>query len=131
VFLAGQRGQDYRGLDTPIGTLASLCDTRRRADDHLSFVAGISPNQRKALAERGVTSVASRGWLFPRSRRLNAAETPHGCESASRQAFKCKVERRGMSVADGLDAGLAWESFVRESLEQTGRESLEKALRDY
>ena len=30
-----------------------LCDNRRRADDHLSLVAGISRNQRKALAERG------------------------------------------------------------------------------
>jgi len=36
-----------------------LCDTRRRADDHLSFVAGISRNQRKALAGRGVTTVAA------------------------------------------------------------------------
>jgi predicted RecB family nuclease len=36
----------------------SLCDTRRRADDHTSLVAGISRNQRKALAERAVSTVA-------------------------------------------------------------------------
>jgi uncharacterized protein len=36
----------------------SLCDTRRRADDHTSLVAGISRNQRKALAGRGVSTVA-------------------------------------------------------------------------
>ena len=36
-----------------------LCDTRRRADDHPSLVAGISRNQRKALAERGVSTVAA------------------------------------------------------------------------
>jgi predicted RecB family nuclease len=36
-----------------------LCDERRRADDHPSLVAGISRNQRKALAGRGITSVAS------------------------------------------------------------------------
>jgi predicted RecB family nuclease len=37
----------------------SLCDTRRREDDHPSLVAGISRNQRKALAERSVTTVAA------------------------------------------------------------------------
>ncbi len=36
-----------------------LCDDRRRADDHPSLVAGISRNQRKALAVRDVTSVAA------------------------------------------------------------------------
>jgi uncharacterized protein len=36
-----------------------LCDTRRRDDDHTSLVAGISRNQRKALAGRGVTTVAA------------------------------------------------------------------------
>jgi len=35
-----------------------LCDKRRRHDDHLSLVAGISRNQRKALGERGVSTVA-------------------------------------------------------------------------
>jgi uncharacterized protein len=36
-----------------------LCDTRRREDDHPSLVAGISRNQRKALAERDVNTVAA------------------------------------------------------------------------
>jgi predicted RecB family nuclease len=36
----------------------SMCDTRRRADDYPSLVAGISRNQRKALAEHGVSTVA-------------------------------------------------------------------------
>src|SRR5271169_6171493 len=36
-----------------------LCDERRRADDHPSLVAGISQNQRKALALRGVTTVSA------------------------------------------------------------------------
>ena len=35
-----------------------LCDKRRRDDDHLSSVAGISRNQRKALGERRVSTVA-------------------------------------------------------------------------
>ena len=37
----------------------SLCDTRRRDDDHTSLVAGISRNQRKALAGRDVNTVAA------------------------------------------------------------------------
>jgi uncharacterized protein len=34
-----------------------VCDARRRDDDHLSLVAGITRNQRKALVERDVTTV--------------------------------------------------------------------------
>src|ERR1017187_1473071 len=37
----------------------SLCDTRRRDDDHTSLVAGISRNQRNALVGRGVSTVAA------------------------------------------------------------------------
>jgi predicted RecB family nuclease len=36
-----------------------LCDTRRRADDHPSLVAGISRSQRKALTGRGISTVAA------------------------------------------------------------------------
>jgi predicted RecB family nuclease len=36
-----------------------ICDKRRRDDDHLSFVAGISQNQRKVLVGCGVSTVAS------------------------------------------------------------------------
>lgn len=35
-----------------------LCDKRRRTDDYLSLVAGITRNQRKALVARDVTTVA-------------------------------------------------------------------------
>jgi uncharacterized protein len=37
---------------------ASVCDRRWHDDDHLSLVAGITRNQRKALAERDVNTVA-------------------------------------------------------------------------
>jgi uncharacterized protein len=40
-----------------------LCDKRWRDDDHLSLVAGISRNQRKALVERGIETVAQLGSL--------------------------------------------------------------------
>jgi hypothetical protein len=37
----------------------------------------------------------------------------------------------GMAVANGQDAGLAWESLVKGNLEQCECESVEKALRAY
>jgi len=37
----------------------------------------------------------------------------------------------GMEVADGTEAGLAWESLVRGSLDQAERERIEKALLAY
>jgi predicted RecB family nuclease len=37
----------------------------------------------------------------------------------------------GMKVADGTDAGLAWESLVRGSLDQNERNRIRKALLDY
>src|SRR5262245_35395581 len=39
------------------------CDTRLRQDDHLSLVAGISRNQRKALVERSIGTVVQLGKL--------------------------------------------------------------------
>ena len=39
------------------------CKARRRADDHLSLVAGIGRQQRRALVDRGVTTLAQLGAL--------------------------------------------------------------------
>ena len=39
------------------------CADRRRADDHLSLVAGITRSQRRKLADRGVTTMAGLGAL--------------------------------------------------------------------
>jgi hypothetical protein len=36
-----------------------------------------------------------------------------------------------MEVADGTDAGLAWESLIRGGLDQTERDRIRKALLDY
>ena len=40
-----------------------VCDKRRHNDDHLSLVAGITRNQRKALAKRNMTTVAALAHL--------------------------------------------------------------------
>ena len=37
----------------------------------------------------------------------------------------------GMAVADGVDAGLAWESLTRGGLDQAERERIRKALLEY
>ena len=37
----------------------------------------------------------------------------------------------GMEVANGQDAGLAWESLVRGALDQTDRDNIRKALLEY
>ena len=42
---------------------AAECTARRRADDHLSLVAGISGRQRRALTERGVATLEALGDL--------------------------------------------------------------------
>lgn len=42
---------------------SEVCEARRRADDHTSLVAGITRRQRKALAERGVTTLEALGEL--------------------------------------------------------------------
>ncbi len=42
---------------------AAECVARRRADDHLSLVAGISARQRRALTERGVPTLEALGDL--------------------------------------------------------------------
>jgi predicted RecB family nuclease len=42
---------------------SELCTVRRRADDHLSLVAGISARQRRALGQRGVRTLEALGEL--------------------------------------------------------------------
>jgi hypothetical protein len=37
----------------------------------------------------------------------------------------------GMQVADGQDAGLAWESLIRGGMDQVERDKMKKALLDY
>ena len=37
----------------------------------------------------------------------------------------------GMAVANGQDAGIAWQSLVKETLDQTERDRIRKALLEY
>ncbi len=75
-----------------------LCDKRRRTDDHLCLVAGITRNQRKTLATRNVVTVAELAKLdlTPNRRSTESAEQ-RWCESTNRHVSKWKAGRRGIS----------------------------------
>jgi uncharacterized protein len=87
----------------------SLCDTRRRDDDHLSFVAGISRNQRKALVERGVTTVAGLAKFTlppkPKIERIGDAALLRIREQARLQVQGREEDRLIYELVDGVEDG--------------------------
>jgi predicted RecB family nuclease len=87
----------------------SLCDTRRRADDHTSLVAGISRNQRKALAERSVSTVAALAKLTlptkPKIERIGAAALLRIREQAHLQVRGRDEGRLIYELLDGVEDG--------------------------
>jgi len=91
----------------------SICDTRRRADDHTSLVAGISRKQRKALAERAVSTVADLAKLpippKPKIERIGAAALLRIREQARLQVQGREERRLIYELLDGVedDNGLA------------------------
>jgi predicted RecB family nuclease len=85
----------------------SLCDTRRRDDDHLSFVAGTSRNQRKSLAERGVSTVAGLAKFTlppkPRIERIGDAALTRIREQARLQVQGREEGRLIYELVDGVE----------------------------
>jgi uncharacterized protein len=65
---------------------AAVCAARRRADDHLSLVAGISARQRRALVGRGVATLEALGDLplpmTPRARSCVSGSRPGSSSGA-------------------------------------------------
>ena len=76
-----------------------VCADRRRADDHLSLVAGIAGSQRRALVERGITTVAALAELplafDPPLDRASAA-------SLARIREQARLQVQGRAVAPHL-----------------------------
>ena len=72
------------------------CAKRRRADDHLSLVAGISARQRRALGDRGITTLEDLG-------RLPLPVTPK-IEGTSEQALT-RVREQARLQLEGREAG--------------------------
>jgi predicted RecB family nuclease len=91
----------------------SLCDARRRADDHASLVAGISRNQRKALAERNVSTVVGLAKLAlparPKIERIGDAALLRIREQARLQVQGREEGRLIYELLDGVrdEDGLA------------------------
>jgi len=83
-----------------------VCDKKRRNDDHLSLVAGITRNQRKALAVRDVTTVVGLS-------RLELAATPK-IDGIGRQAL-LRIHQQANLQVEGREAG----HLVYELLEVT------------
>ncbi len=72
---------------------AAECATRRRADDHLSLVAGISGRQRRALTERGVSTLEALGELpLPMTPRLEG--TSDGALLRVREQARIQLQGR-------------------------------------
>ena len=70
------------------------CVGRRHRDDHLSLVANISTRQRKALVERGVSTLASLGTLpLPMEPRLEGTSP----ESLTRVREQARLQAQGRS----------------------------------
>jgi predicted RecB family nuclease len=87
----------------------SVCDTRRRDDDHLSFVAGISRNQRKALAGRDVNTVAALARLalppVPKIERIGDPALMRIREQARLQVQGRQEDRLIYELVDGVEDG--------------------------
>ena len=72
---------------------APMCEARRRSDDHLSLVAGISARQRKALVARGIgTMTALAGSPMPLSPPLDGASAA----SAERVREQARIQIEGL-----------------------------------
>jgi uncharacterized protein len=87
----------------------SLCDTRRRDDDHTSLVAGISRNQRKALAGHGVSSVVALAKLAlppkPKIERIGDAALLRIREQARLQVQGREEGQLVYELIDGVEEG--------------------------
>ena len=84
-----------------------VCDERRRADDHLSLVAGISRNQRKALALRDVTTVSTLAKIVlppkPKIERIGDAALLRIREQAHLQVQGREEGRLVYELIDGVE----------------------------
>lgn len=93
----------------PICSWFTVCNERRRADDHLSLVAGITGNQRRSLAERGVNTVVDLGRFplpaTPRFERIGAQALVNIREQARLQVQGREEHRHIYELLAPAEAG--------------------------
>src|ERR1044071_5570243 len=77
------------------------CEDRRRADDHLSLVAGISRRQRDRLASAGVTRLEELG-LLDRERKIEGIAPESLTRVREQAALQLRGRREGRTVCELL-----------------------------
>ena len=105
---------------------AAECVQRRRDDDHLSLVAGISARQRRALGERGIATLEALGDLeLPMTPRLDgtsegaldpgpgAGADPAGGSPPTPDALRAAVAAAGRAVRGRARSRLAAAAVAR------------------
>ena len=133
-FLAKQRTDPRRDFIT------SLCDALGEGGSVVAYNAGFEAGRLSELAtwlpefaER-INSIQARLWDLLTVIRHHvyhpAFAGPYSLKAVL-PALVPEMTYEGMEVADGTDAGLAWESLLRGGLDQVERERLRKALLDY
>jgi hypothetical protein len=126
--------------DPRLGFIASLCSALGESgsvvvynqefeSQRLSELAAWLPE----FAER-IANIQARLWDLLKVVRNNVYHPAFGGSYSLKSVLPALVPEMsyaGMMVADGQAAGLAWESFVRGTVDPAGRESIMKALLDY
>ncbi len=93
---------------------AAECVARRRSDDHLSLVAGISARQRRALIDRGVPTLEALGDLpLPMEPKL---------EGTSKEALLRVREQARIQLEGRRDGALHYELLLPQGDEPIGQE---------
>ena len=93
---------------------AAECVARRRADDHLSLVAGISARQRRALIDRGVPTLEALGDLpLPMEPKL---------EGTSKEALLRVREQARIQLEGRRDGVLHYELLLPQGEDPIGQE---------
>ncbi len=93
---------------------AAECVARRRSDDHLSLVAGISARQRRALIDRGVPTLEALGDLpLPMEPKL---------EGTSKEALLRVREQARIQLEGRRDGALHYELLLPQGEEPIGQE---------
>jgi|SRR5450759_2906169 len=90
--------------------------------------------QRSTSSRKRIKKIQSRLWdLLPvvRNHVYHPAFAGSFSLKAVLPALVPEMTYDGMEVADGTDAGLAWESLLRGGLDQSEREKTREALLDY
>jgi predicted RecB family nuclease len=132
-FLATERSDPRRefitSLCSALGESGSIVVYAAFESQRLSELAAWLPE----FAER-ITDIQRRLWDLLRIVRDHVYHPAFAGSFSLKAVLPALVPEmtyEGMAVADGTDAGLAWDSLIRGRLDQTERDRITRALLDY